>query len=143
MASRTDLRNMTILLLGLWLVVYLAIWIPWGPVQAWGVSVIGVVSAGVVATALVTFFGFLRTSNAGAGIPDETLRTAIAGSTVVTYLVFVGTAGLFPKDPSDTLRTFSTSFTAMVGVIIPFYFGSRAYVDGVMARRDRPRPTNK
>jgi hypothetical protein len=130
MASRTVLRNMAIVLLGVWLLVYMAIWIPWGPVRAWGISGFGVVSAGVVATALVTFFGFLSTGDTRTGIPDGNLRSAIAASTVVTYLVFVGTAGLFQttESLSEISRLFLTSFTATVSVIIAFYFGSSAYV---------------
>jgi hypothetical protein len=131
MANRNRFRNMAILLLGLWLIAYLAIWIPWGPVRAYGVSGFGVVSAAVVATALVTFFGFLGLAGgAQTGIPHGSLRSAIAASTIVTYLVFVATAGLFQttQSLSEISRLLLTSFTATVSVIIAFYFGSSAYV---------------
>jgi amino acid transporter len=130
-SNRNAVTNMALVLLGLWLAAYLLILIPGGPVKAGSVSGFGVVAAAVVATAIVTFFGFLRLPpDTHTGISDGRLRFAIAASTIVTYLVFVGSAGLFQNggELSELSRLLLTSFTTIVGVIIAFYFGSSAYV---------------
>jgi len=138
-AHRPAVANTARVLLGLWLVAYLLILIPGGPVQTGLMNGFGVLSAGIVATAIVTFFGFLRlTPDSPTGISDGSLRSAIAASTVVTYLVFVGSAGFFQaKEPlPEVSRLLLTSFTTTVGVIIAFYFGASAYV---AARTGKPK----
>jgi hypothetical protein len=130
-ANRNVVANTSRVLLGLWLVAYLLILIPGGPVKTGRMNGFGILSAAIVATAIVTFFGFLRlTPETPAGIPDGSLRSAIAASTVVTYLVFVGSAGFFQSNEQlpEISRLLLTSFTATVGVIIAFYFGASAYV---------------
>lgn len=94
-------------------------------------SEVGYVSAGVVLTAIGSFLAFLRLGAADR-LPDERMRSAIAGSTVLTYLTLVGTAGLFTRggELPPIASTLLANFTATVGVIIAFYFGSSAYVAG-------------
>jgi hypothetical protein len=96
----------------------------------------GPLSFAVVATAIVTFFGVLRigaSDRVQAGISDHSLRSAIAASMVTTYLAFVGTAGFFGTNAGELAplaNLLLPSFTATVGIVIAFYFGSSAYMEG-------------
>jgi hypothetical protein len=90
----------------------------------------------VAAVAIVSFFGLYKLS-----LPSEetaqdreaSLRFAIAGSIVIEYLVLVGIVAFFKQGPDELppiTNTLITSFTTIVGVVIAFYFGSSAYVQG-------------
>jgi hypothetical protein len=88
-------------------------------------------SAAVVAVALITFFGVLHgLKSPGQKLEDGAIRTAITVSIVSVYLVIVGMVAFFSGErelPSIT-STMLTSFTALVAIVVPFYFGSTAYV---------------
>ena len=100
----------------------------------------GAIVFAVVLTALIAFFGFLWIGiqqQPGKVLTDQSMRTAIAASTVLGYLVMVGMGVWFPEtagDSSTTAITLLTNFTAIVGVVVAFYFGSTAYVDAKKAQ---------
>ena len=127
------LKNDSVLIAGglalVWLAAYL--FIGFDDNQKF-LSEIGYVSAATVATSIITFFGILNFgSDKRSSFSDERLRSAIAASSTMTYLVLVGTAGLFTSGGQSPIsQLLLTSFTATVGVIIAFYFGSSAYVAG-------------
>ena len=70
------------------------------------------------------------------------IRSTISVSIVIEYLVLVGTVALFSTNPNEPERlpavtqTLLTNFTAIVGVVVAFFFGSSAYVEG-QERRGR------
>jgi multisubunit Na+/H+ antiporter MnhC subunit len=108
----------------------------------------------VIAAALITFFWFLPGSTGkGVGSPSEegVLRRAIAASLVVEYLVLVGTFAFWggtTESLAPMTQQLVTSFTTIVGVVIAFYFGASAYVEGKARARDAasvsaPRETEK
>lgn len=125
-------------LLLVWFVAYLLI----GVDHNRFLSGVAYVSAATVATAILTFFGVLRleTKENATHMSGERLRSAIAASSVVTYLVLIATVGLFKStgggEMLEVSRTLLTSFTATIGVIIAFYFGSSAYVEGKSKSKD-------
>ncbi len=89
-----------------------------------------------VAAGVVTFFHFLAESPdgpQGQANKDARLRAAIASAIVVQYLVMVGLVAYFTngadKLPPIT-ETMIGSFTAIVGIVVAFYFGSSAYIEG-------------
>ncbi len=93
-----------------------------------------------VAAAVITFFYLMPRPNNTSGDASSgegLLRRAIAGSIVVQYLVLVGLAAYLQvgaeKLPPIT-ETLITNFTMIVGVVIAFYFGSSAYVQGQRQR---------
>jgi hypothetical protein len=107
----------------------------------WGFTFPGIfLSVALVATAVITFFGFLLYGVAqGQGMDEGVLRTAITVSVVTVYLILVGLVAFFPEQtPGGQLpeitNTMLTSFTAIVGIVVPFYFGATAYVQ---VQRDR------
>jgi len=78
---------------------------------------------------IVTFFGSLMAEIEGAkeeGV--ERIRRSITFSILTVYLTLVGTMAFF-KVQQD-LKGLLLSFTTTTGVVIAFYFGSSAYVDG-------------
>jgi len=90
----------------------------------------------VASTGIVSFFGLFYISQSAEGGQqdrDEALRFAIAGAVVIEYLVLVGIVAFF-KEGAEQLpvitQTLISNFTAIVGVVIAFYFGSSAYVQG-------------
>jgi hypothetical protein len=91
-------------------------------------------SLALVATAVITFFGFLwRGGNEPPG-GEEDMRTAITVSIVTVYLVLIGLVAFLPEVPNQgqlpaITSTMLTSFTAIVGIVVPFYFGASAYVE--------------
>jgi hypothetical protein len=103
-------------------------------------------SLALVATAVITFFGFLWRSGDPPG-NEEDMRTAITVSIVTVYLVLIGLVAFLPEGPNQgqlpaITNTMLTSFTAIVGIVVPFYFGASAYVQrngppGVEERRER------
>jgi len=89
-------------------------------------------SLALVATAVITFFGFLWRSGDPVG-GEEDMRTAITVSIVTVYLVLIGLVAFLPGEPTQgqlpaITNTMLTSFTAIVGIVVPFYFGASAYV---------------
>ena len=88
---------------------------------------------------IITFFGFMRIGETTGGewaIHRGGMRTAITVAIVTTYLVLLayvaffrplgGVADQLPQITTNLL----TSFTTIVGIVIPFYFGASAYVQG-------------
>jgi hypothetical protein len=61
------------------------------------------------------------------------VRTTIALSLVVEYIVLIGIVSTFisgPKELPGITQTMISSFTTIVGVVIAFFFGASAYVQG-------------
>lgn len=92
------------------------------------------------AIGILTFFGFLwfiSTLNNGA-LPDQGLRTSITIAVVTVYLVIVGEVAFFAKsiELSEITNQMLTSFTSIVGVVVAFFFGASAYVEGQKIRKD-------
>jgi hypothetical protein len=60
------------------------------------------------------------------------IRATIAISLVVEYMVAAGFTIFFDtgKELPPIAQSFITNFTSIVGVVIAFYFGSSAYVQG-------------
>jgi hypothetical protein len=92
----------------------------------------------LVAVALITFFGFLRY-----GTNSEAMRTAITVALVTVYLILVSLVAFFSNVKSGTLeldpltQAMIASFTAIVAIVIPSYFGATAYVQASEARTNR------
>ena len=66
---------------------------------------------------------------------EAALRAAIAGGIVLQYLSIVATVSFFSRgEPNAAIdpvaNSFITSFTTVVAVVIAFYFGASAYVEG-------------
>lgn len=105
----------------------------------------GAIVFAVVLTALIAFFGFLWIGiwqQPVKILTDQSMRTAIAAATVLGYLVMVGMGVWFPAtagESSTTAIALLTNFTAIVGVVVAFYFGSTAYVD---AKKTQPGGTD-
>ncbi len=90
-------------------------------------------SMALVATALITFFGSLPYGAQRNGtLPTENIRTAITVSVVTVYLVLVSIVAFFVGDGDEGLPDITeamvTSFTALVAIVVPSYFGASAYV---------------
>ena len=86
-------------------------------------------SLALIAVALITFFGVL-----GSASPQET-RGAITISVVTVFLILVSQVAFYslvPKKENLEFQPISqamiTSFTAIVGIVIPSYFGASAYI---------------
>jgi hypothetical protein len=112
--------------------------------RLWGFTFPGIfLSLALVATAVITFFGFLwHGIGEDRRLDDADMRTAITVSVVTVYLVLVGLVAFIPEQTpggqSPTItNTMLTSFTAIVGVVVPFYFGASAYVYIQRYRADR------
>lgn len=98
----------------------------------------------IVAIGILTFFELLYNSLQGsqnAPIQDRDLRIAITGSVTTMYLALVG-YGAFMRIPLDQreapmAQALVTSFTAVMSVVIAFYFGTSAYLE---RRNEGPRP---
>jgi len=92
----------------------------------------------VVAVALITFFGFLQY-----GTYPEDMRRAITVALVTVYLVLVSLVAFFTNIKRGTVeldpltQAMITSFTAIVAIVIPSYFGATAYVQVSEARANR------
>jgi len=91
-----------------------------------------------VAAGVLTFFHCLAGPPQTQSIPgaqDQRLRAAIASALVVQYLVLVGIVAYFTNTDAfgkllPITETLLASFTATIGVVIAFYFGASAYVEG-------------
>jgi len=85
-------------------------------------------SMALLAIGIITFFSLL-----GYGTGPEDMRTAIAGAIVTVYLVLVADVAFFALAGEEKLslhpitETMITSFTTIVAIVIPFYFGASAY----------------
>jgi len=84
----------------------------------------------VSSIAIVTFFGLARIEMASSTEPWS-LRRPIAATIVVVYLILVVTFSFFDyRELPPITEMLLTSFTAVVSVVIAFYFGSSAYIKG-------------
>ena len=88
---------------------------------------------------IISFFGILLISNYMSGTsPLNTgeVRKAITSAFVITYFAFLPlvTFGSVNITTVEPLKTLITSFTCIVGVVIIFYFGSRAVEEYVKAK---------
>lgn len=101
---------------------------------------------GIGGIAIVTFFGLLVLQMS---LPKDrrSFRGPIAGSIVLVYLILVVTFSFFmmreyvpgsvqvvEQELPPMTRTLMISFTAVVGTVIAFYFGSSA-VDAIVRRQ--------
>jgi hypothetical protein len=92
-------------------------------------------SGAAVAIGMFTFFGFLVAGERVGGsltIAEDGVRHAITAAVLATYLNIVTSVAFFKPVLAETqlpeiTRTMLTSFTTIVGIVIPFYFGSSAY----------------
>lgn len=133
MWRRAGNRNWILLMAALILVVvvigvFLPRWVDFIPP---GISL----SLALIATALITFFGFLWRGKDDPGLDEGDMRTAITVSVVTVWPVLVSLAAFLPEQtPGGQLpeitNTMLTSFTTITGVVIGFYFGASAYVQG-------------
>jgi membrane protease YdiL (CAAX protease family) len=99
-------------------------------------------SIGLIAAAMISFYGILWKGLNKDGVIDESdMRTAITVSLVTVYLVLVGVVAFYApirvntaneqqqaNQLSQITTTMLTSFTTIVGIVVPFYFGTSAYV---------------
>jgi uncharacterized BrkB/YihY/UPF0761 family membrane protein len=95
-------------------------------------------SLALIAVALITFFGVLGNTS-----PQDP-RGAITISVVTVFLILVSQVAFYslvPKEENLAFQPISqamiTSFTAIVGIVIPFYFGATAYENVNDQRRQR------
>jgi|GEM_PF-2805656 len=86
-----------------------------------------VIAAGLLAFA---FFAGHQTSAGEPGTSDRSLRQAFAAAIIIQYLLLVGTVAFFRQGDQlpPITQTILSSFTAIVGVVVAFYFGVSAYV---------------
>jgi len=91
----------------------------------------------LVATAMIAFAGLLVMGQAESGeITDAAMRTAIAGTVVTEYLVLMAIVVLYPPvDKAGEMPSLSNqmlaSFTNTTGLVVAFYFGASAVVEGI------------
>lgn len=88
---------------------------------------------------IITFFGVLVISNYlsdTSPLNSGEIRKAVTSSFVVTYFVLVSmvTLGSVNLPGDEPVKTIVTNFTWIVGVIVIFYFGSRAVEEYVKAK---------
>jgi hypothetical protein len=88
------------------------------------------------ALGIITLFGVLWATTditINSTVSDTSMRSAIAASAVVMYMVLVG-FGVFTDEKyggmSTMAQTLLTNFTTVVGIIVAFYFGTSAYLEG-------------
>ena len=90
---------------------------------------------------MVTFFGVM---SHGENTTDETLfRRAITFSVITVYLLLVSSTVFLTKEIGSTKisETMLASFTSIVGVVVAFYFGSSAYVEGKRIQSSKEKTT--
>ena len=98
----------------------------------------------VGATAIITFVGMLALSQESTGawkITEASMRTAIASSILAQYQALVAIVAFFSAGtdaPSGISQTLISNFTTIVGIVIAFYFGASAYVEGRRITAGRP-----
>lgn len=82
---------------------------------------------------LTTYFGFLAISQSlGQGLASNmgSMRTAIVSGVLVLYF-FILSVSIFLTDKntlSDVGKAMVNDFTTIIGIMIPFYFGTSAYI---------------
>ena len=90
----------------------------------------------VGATAVITFVGILALCQEPDGpwkITERTMRTAMAASIMAQYQALVAIVAFFSAEsekPSEISQTLISNFTTVVGIVIAFYFGASAFVEG-------------
>lgn len=92
-----------------------------------------VLAATSMILALTTFFGLLAASESsgrGWGLNKGGMRGAIAATMLVVYFFVLSLNAFqpFQWEMSEMMQTMMTSFTTILGIMIPFYFGASAYV---------------
>lgn len=92
-----------------------------------------VLAATSMILALTTFFGLLAASESsgrGWGLNKGGMRGAIAATMLVVYFFVLSLNAFqpFQWNMSEMMQTMMTSFTTILGIMIPFYFGASAYV---------------
>jgi hypothetical protein len=102
--------------------------------------------------ALVTFFGLLAASESsgkGWGYNKGSMRGAIAATILVVYFYVLSMNAFQPyrdKMP-EMMETMVSSFTTILGIMIPFYFGASAYVQthttDADTKKEPTAPTNQ
>ena len=102
---------------------------------------------GSMIIALVTFFGLLtvgESSGKGWGLNKGTMRGAIAATILVVYLFVLSMNAFVPyqKEMPPMMEMMMTSFTTIIGIMIPFYFGASAYVQSRSIKVDTDKDTN-
>lgn len=98
-------------------------------------------SVAVVAVGIITFFGFLYgLKGPDQRLDDSAMRTAITAGLVSAYLVLVGLVSFIHGDDSmpAITETMLGSFTALIALVVPFYFGSTAYVQAQKIKQGEP-----
>lgn len=114
-----------LIFLGLWVVGGFILHLPYSPIF---------LSGALISAGLITFFGSLWHSMEGdRKLDGGDMRTAITVSIVTVYLVLVSVVVFFTKsvgfdELSKIAEMLLTSFTALVSIVVPFYFGASAYV---------------
>jgi hypothetical protein len=83
--------------------------------------------------ASVTFFGLLAASESsgrGWGLNKGGMRGAIAATILVVYFFVLSMSAFVPYqgDMSEMMKTMVGTFTTVLSIMIPFYFGASAYV---------------
>lgn len=97
-------------------------------------------------TAMIAFVGMLILAQEPTGpwrLSESAMRTAIASAFIAEYVALVSMVA-FSKEGGELPavgQTLVTNFTQLVGVVIAFYFGASAYVEGrrLTAGRDADR----
>lgn len=85
----------------------------------------------IACVGIITFMGILLLTNLLSQDPNLSkaeIRRAIAGSSIVVYFTLLSLVS-FSKNvtDSDLAKTIVSHFTTIVGIIVIFYFGSRAF----------------
>lgn len=93
-----------------------------------------------ISIGIITFFGILLIANYMSGTsPFDTgeVRKALTGSFIVIYFAFIPliTFGSLSISTEEPVKTIVTNFTWIVGVIVIFYFGSRAVEEYVKSKK--------
>lgn len=82
------------------------------------------------AIAIVIFFGLALLLKSSLS-QVSSFRTPLASSIIITYLLLVITfSNYMLHDLPDITELLLKSFTTIVGIVIAFYFGASAYVEG-------------
>lgn len=102
----------------------------------------------ITSIGILTFFYLLYHAIRSAPdmpIQDRDIRIAITGSITTMYLALVG-FGVFMRIPevgekeAPLAQSLVVSFTSVVGIVIAFYFGTTAYLEGKNAGSPAPEP---
>ena len=93
----------------------------------------------ILSTGLITFFGILL-QNLDAekrNVSEQGMRLAIAGLVASTYITLLAYSVFVTQkmELADFAENLVTNFTAIVGTVIAFYFGSSAYIEGRRRRQ--------